>query len=71
LFDEFAGKEARDAAGRYLPTFRSTEGCHAVYIDDRPEDMPVGAEVIAVRPYLVGNVHDRGLAAATERTRSR
>jgi long-chain acyl-CoA synthetase len=67
LFDEFAGKNRRDDTGRYVPAFGAGDGAHAVYIDDRPEDLPVGADVIAVRPYLVDNVHDRGLAAAKER----
>jgi hypothetical protein len=33
-----------------------------VFVDDRPEDMPTGAEVVAVFPYLADNPHDRALA---------
>ena len=36
-------------------------------VDDRPEDMPVGADVVAVAPYLVDNRHDRGLAPVADR----
>ena len=39
----------------------------AVFLDDRPEDMPGGADVIAISPYLVDNCHDRGLAIAARR----
>jgi long-chain acyl-CoA synthetase len=66
LFDAFHPKDERDAEGRYRPTFHPTlEG--AVFIDDRPEDMPVGANVIAVSPYIAHNPHDRGLAKVVAR----
>jgi hypothetical protein len=42
-----------------------------VFVDDRPEDMPVGADVIAVSPYLSHNVHDRGLDVVAARVRER
>jgi hypothetical protein len=38
-----------------------------VFVDDRPEDMPVGADIIAVFPYLAMNPHDRGLSEAMRR----
>ena len=38
----------------------------AVFVDDRPEDMPVGAAVIAVSPYLAHNPHDTGLSVVVQ-----
>ena len=38
-----------------------------MFVDDRPEDMPLGADVVAVAPYLVDNRHDRGLAPVADR----
>ena len=61
LFDSFQPKEERDTEGRYRSTFIPGLD-RAVFIDDRPEDMPVGANVIAVSPYIAHNPHDRGLA---------
>jgi long-chain acyl-CoA synthetase len=61
LFDAFHPKDERDAEGRYRPAFIPGLDS-AVFIDDRPEDMPVGAHVIAVSPYIAHNPHDRGLA---------
>jgi long-chain acyl-CoA synthetase len=67
LFHLFAEKGERDADGRYLPTF--LDGCDtAVFVDDRPEDMPVAAAVITVSPYIADNPHDRGLATALGRS---
>jgi long-chain acyl-CoA synthetase len=60
------GKERRDDAGRYLPPFRD-ELDSVVFVDDRPEDMPVAADVVSVSPYLAPNVHDRGLAEVARR----
>ena len=60
LFDGFYDKEERDGAGRYVPTFLS-DVSSAVFVDDRPEDMPVGADVLAVSPYIASNPHDRAL----------
>jgi hypothetical protein len=65
-FDGFHDKDARDVHGRYVPSFL-TDALAAVYVDDRPEDMPRGAEVIAVSPYLSENRWDRGLIPAATR----
>lgn len=67
LVDLFADKDGRDADKRYR-----TEGIldtldDVVFVDDRPEDMPVGADVIAVSPYLADDKHDRGLRVALDR----
>lgn len=67
LVDAFHDKEGRDSAGRYVVHrfLDALEG--AVFIDDRPEDLPVGAEVVAVSPYLAPDPHDRGLHPAFRR----
>lgn len=67
FFDEFHDKDGRDASGRYRTNrfLATNEG--AVFVDDRPEDMPEGADVIALSPYLAENRHDRGLAVAARR----
>ena len=67
LFDAFHDKDGRDPAGRYLTDHFLAADARVVFVDDRPEDMPEGAEVIAVSPYLGRNPHDRGLAGARSR----
>ena len=69
LVDECHDKDGRDASGRYRTDhfLRSTRD--VVFVDDRPEDLPTGAAVIAVAPYLSDNPHDRGLAEPLERAR--
>lgn len=63
LFDAFAGKDRRGDDGRYLA---ADLGTSIVFVDDRPEDLPAGAAVMVVSPYLAPNAHDRGLARAVE-----
>ena len=58
----FHDKDERDLDGRYIPRFLSDSS--AVFVDDRPEDMPLDADVIAVSPYIGPNPHDRGLGRA-------
>jgi hypothetical protein len=59
-------KDRRDHAGRYVPAFVDVlDG--VVFVDDRPEDMPLTADVVAVSPYLAPNPHDRGFAEAARR----
>jgi phosphoglycolate phosphatase-like HAD superfamily hydrolase len=67
LVTEFHGKAERDAAGRYVTSAFLTELAGAVFVDDRPEDLPVGADIIAVSPYLSDDKHDRGLERAAAR----
>ncbi|MCU1401458.1 MAG: hypothetical protein JWN62_4567 [Acidimicrobiales bacterium] len=62
LFDGFYDKLGRDCDGRYTTDHLLPDSSSAVFVDDRPEDMPVGATVIGVPPYIAPNVHDRGLA---------
>jgi long-chain acyl-CoA synthetase len=67
LVDEFHAKEQRDHAGRYMPhQFLAVLGT-AVFVDDRPEDMPEGARVVTVSPYLSDDRHDRVLARVAQR----
>jgi long-chain acyl-CoA synthetase len=67
LFDGFHDKEGRDEDGRYLTAEFLADHAAVVFVDDRPEDMPIGADVIAVHPYLSNNPYDRGLSHAARR----
>jgi hypothetical protein len=60
MISSFHSKEGRDSSGRYLPTF-NVRWSETRFIDDRPEDLPESAEVIAVSPYIAENQHDTGL----------
>lgn len=68
-FLAFHDKAGRDDIGRYVTDHFLDDHTRVVFVDDRPEDMPEGAEVIAVSPYLGRNPHDRGLTAALARAR--
>ncbi|HEY2811937.1 MAG TPA: HAD family hydrolase [Acidimicrobiales bacterium] len=62
---QFEAKQDRDPYGRYIPHF--VNDTDAVFVDDRPEDMPLDADVITVSPYIGPNPHDRGLERAAAR----
>jgi len=62
LIDAFHDKDARDADGRYVTAAFLRRLDTAIFVDDRPEDLPVGAAVVAVSPYLSDDPHDRVLA---------
>jgi hypothetical protein len=64
LVDAYHDKEGRDGAGRYVVHGFLATLDGVVFVDDRPEDLPVGADVIAVSPYLAPDPHDRGLGPA-------
>jgi long-chain acyl-CoA synthetase len=66
LFNGFYAKSSRDEDRRYVTSGFLAGLTGVVFVDDRPEDMPVGAEVITVRPYLAPNPHDRGLEACLQ-----
>jgi long-chain acyl-CoA synthetase len=66
-FSRFAGKAARDAAGRYLTADVVDSHAHVIFVDDMPYDLPIDADVIAVHPYLVANPHDDGLHPVARR----
>jgi hypothetical protein len=57
LFDGFHGKDDRGGDGRYLAPFLDGTG-DVTFVDDRPEDLPVGASVVAVNPYIAADPHD-------------
>jgi phosphoserine phosphatase len=59
LVTAYHGKDRRDASGRLGAPVAAAGAI--VYVDDKPEDLPLGADVIAVSPYLSDNPHDRGL----------
>jgi long-chain acyl-CoA synthetase len=67
LVDGYHAKDGRDTDGRYRTTHVVSETSNVVFVDDRPEDMPIGADVVAVSTYLAPNPHDRGLDRATRR----
>lgn len=58
------GKDERGPDGRFLVGHLAIDGAEVVFVDDRPEDVPMGARVVVVSPYLVDNPHDRGLQRA-------
>jgi FMN phosphatase YigB (HAD superfamily) len=60
MISSFHSKQGRDGSGRYLPTF-DVRWNQTRFIDDRPEDLPESADVIAVSPYIAENPHDTGL----------
>ena len=62
LVDGFFGKDERDEAGHYRSDHFLAGDANAVFVDDRPEDLSPGRSVVAVKPYLADNPHDRGLA---------
>jgi 3-deoxy-D-manno-octulosonate 8-phosphate phosphatase KdsC-like HAD superfamily phosphatase len=67
LVTEFADKDGRDVDRRYLTDHLGIVLAEVVFVDDHPEDLPVGAEVVAVPPYLIENPRDRGLVPAALR----
>jgi long-chain acyl-CoA synthetase len=66
-FSDFRAKRGRDDAGRYLTSSFLDPDAGVVFVDDMPQDLPVDADVIAVRPYLAHNIHDRGLEVVARR----
>jgi hypothetical protein len=66
LADSFHAKDERDGDGRYCTDHFLTARSRAVFVDDRPDDLPVDARVVAVSPYLAANPHDRGLDPAAQ-----
>jgi phosphoglycolate phosphatase-like HAD superfamily hydrolase len=60
-------KEGRDADGRYLTGHLPVDPRRAVFVDDRPEDLAPGLDVLSVSPYLSEDPHDHGLVAVSQR----
>jgi long-chain acyl-CoA synthetase len=67
LVHAFYDKDERGDDGRYLVTHLAEEHRPDVCVDDRPEELPVHVDPVAVSPYLAPNAHDLGLAALLER----
>ena len=63
LVNGYFSKEGRDAEGHYLTMHLPLGPGHVVFVDDRPEDLAPGPEIITVSPYLSDDPHDRGLRA--------
>lgn len=60
MISSFHSKQLRDGSGRYVSPF-AVCWAETRFVDDRPEDLPVLAEAIAVSPYIAENPHDTGL----------
>jgi FMN phosphatase YigB (HAD superfamily) len=67
LVDGFFAKDGRDSEGRYLIAHLPLHDRHAVFIDDRPEDLARNLDVLAVSPYLSGDPHNHGLQNVARR----
>ena len=63
----FYAKDGRDGDDRYLTAHLPVATGPVVFVDDRPEDLADGLEVIAVFPYITENRHDRGLSRVADR----
>lgn len=55
------GKEARDADGRYVTTHFPAHHRPSIFVDDAPDDLPLGSTVIAVPQFIGGNPADHTL----------
>jgi long-chain acyl-CoA synthetase len=67
LVQAFRAKTGRDVDGKYTTCDVTEAGVAVIFVDDRPEDLPSGATVVPVSPYLIHNPHDRGLSDAARR----
>jgi long-chain acyl-CoA synthetase len=61
LVSGYFAKDGRDADGNYLTAHLPLRDRHAVFVDDRPEDLAPDLDVLAVSPYLSDDPHDHGL----------
>lgn len=66
LVDEFYDKEVRDAEGRWVSSHIRADATYLTFVDDRPEETPTSGRLLAVRPYIGPNPHDRGLLPLLE-----
>ncbi|HEV2368567.1 MAG TPA: DUF705 domain-containing protein [Acidimicrobiales bacterium] len=63
----YHSKAGRDGNGRYSTAGLPAGSGSFRFIDDRPEDLPAGADVVVVSPYLSPDPHDDGLRRGLER----
>ena len=59
----YFSKAGRDDLGSYRTSHLTLDASRAVFVDDRPEDLAIDLDVLAVSPYLAPDPHDRGLAS--------
>lgn len=62
FFSAFYDKGGRDDRARYTVDHFESEHRPHVFVDDAPDDMPMGAEVISVPQFIGGNPDDGALA---------
>jgi phosphoserine phosphatase len=67
LVDAWYDKGVRDGEGRYVTSHLAGEHQPHVCVDDQPDELPVGVELICVSAYLAPDPHDRGLEPLLER----
>jgi long-chain acyl-CoA synthetase len=67
LINAYFAKDGRDGDGSYVTAHLPVRDRHAVFVDDRPEDLDRSLDVIAVSPYLSDDPHDRGLQPVAHR----
>jgi hypothetical protein len=63
----YFSKDGRDDDGTYRTGHLALDTCSAVFVDDRPEDLAIDLDVVAVSPYLAPDSHDRGLVSVARR----
>jgi phosphoglycolate phosphatase-like HAD superfamily hydrolase len=66
LFDGFYGKDSRDVDRRWDVGHFPVHHAPTLFVDDTPEDLPVGATVVAVSPFIGANPSDRWLLSILE-----
>lgn len=65
-FDGFYGKDVRDANRRWDVAHFPRDHAPTLFVDDTPEDLPVGARIVAVAPFIGANPSDRWLVSILE-----
>lgn len=60
-FDGFYAKADRGPDGRYLTGHLAPEHRPTLFVDDVPNDLPVGARVVAVPQFFGGSMGDRAI----------
>lgn len=66
FFDGFYGKESRDADRRWETGHFAAHHVPTLFVDDTPEDLPVGARIVAVAPFIGSNPSDRWFVSILE-----
>lgn len=65
-FDGFYGKERRDAQRRWDTGHFPAHHAPTTFVDDTPEDLPSGARIVPVAPFIGANPSDRWLVSVLE-----